>query len=87
MHLSRAISLLEAGDRLAISHPDPMKAAQLPKYFLVEHGGGAHSRPVPQAPAAADPGRGWPLRREPVVCPGAGAGKDRAQAAPAGVVI
>lgn len=40
MHLSRAISLLEAGDRLAVSYPDPTKAADRTRYFLVENGGG-----------------------------------------------
>lgn len=43
MHYAKAVEAMKAGDRLAVQYPDPMKPAEVTRYFLVQAGKGVTS--------------------------------------------
>lgn len=38
LHYAKAVEAMRAGDRLAVHHPDPMKPAEVTRYWLVGAG-------------------------------------------------
>jgi hypothetical protein len=35
LHYTKAVEAMKSGDRLAVQYPDPMKPAEVTRYFLV----------------------------------------------------
>lgn len=57
----RAVLALQKGDRIMVTHPDPMKATDRTTYALVSGGGLADGVDLPQPAAAPRSRRGWAL--------------------------